>query len=105
MLLEAMAAHAVEPSETLMLGYDMVDEEAASRAGVPYIEQQYLLGVEMFDAGFDEDRVDEWYLPASREFKKPTAKAPGSVAAHSRSKEGKRMGVPLPRSPAKVAAK
>ena len=40
-----------------MIGYDFVDQEAASRAGIDYVDQQHLIGVENFDAGFDEDTM------------------------------------------------
>jgi hypothetical protein len=36
MLLAAMRHHGVDASSTLMIGYDFSDQEAASRAGVPY---------------------------------------------------------------------
>lgn len=57
MLHAAMAHHGVEPSNCLMIGYDFVDQEAASRAGIDYVDQQHLIGVESFDACFDEEAM------------------------------------------------
>ena len=89
-----MHAHGVAPSETLMLGYDLVDQQAASLAGVDYINQQHLIGVENFDDGFDVEKMGERLVPPGSA---AAVRAPGSFAAEKRSKESKQKVVP--RSP------
>ena len=98
MLFDALEQHGVGASAALMVGYDFVDQEAASRAGVMYVNQQHLLGVENFDTGFDEKNMNK----ESERIIEPGAaakvRAPGSFAAEKRSKEGQ-----MPRSPSKAA--
>ena len=96
MLLDALHAHGVGPGEALMLGYDFVDEQAASLAGVAYLDQQHLIGVEHFDAGFDEGEVSKHLVEPGAA---GAVRAPGSFAAEKRSKEARHKPVPLPRSP------
>ena len=82
--------------DALMVGYDYVDEEAARHAGVRYIDQQHLLGVEQLDPGFNEESVGERVLePGSGAHAK--VQAPGSFAAEKKSKA---KDLPVPRSPA-----
>jgi hypothetical protein len=59
MLLAAMKHHQVDPAHTLMIGYDFIDQEAASKAGVDYVDQQHVLGVEHFDGGFELAHMHE----------------------------------------------
>ena len=61
----------------IQVGYDFSDQEAASRAGVAYIDQQYLIGVENFDAGFDEARAADRLVPPGVQ---ASARAPDSFA-------------------------
>jgi phosphoglycolate phosphatase-like HAD superfamily hydrolase len=96
MLSAAMRFHGADSSETLMVGYDFVDLEAASRAGVDYIDQQHLIGVERFDCGFDQAQVDERVVSAGVT---RGVRAPGSFAAAAKRKAGEQ----LPRSPNKAA--
>ena len=77
MLLAAMRHHGVEAAQALMVGYDFNDLEAASRAGVAYIDQRHLLGVESFDVGFDADRIADRLIKPGV---KTGAKAPDSFA-------------------------
>ena len=77
MLLAAMRHHGVEASSTLMIGYDFTDQEAASRAGVAYIDQQHLIGVENFDIGFHEEEMGNRLISPGAGV---TARAPDSFA-------------------------
>ena len=95
MLRAAMAHHGVAASEALMVGYDFVDQQAASLAGVDYVDQQHLFGVEMFDGGFDLQKMSTRLVHPDRA---PGAQAPGSFAAEKRSKEFKKQDR-VPRSP------
>ena len=109
MLLDAAARAGVAAEETLLVGYDFVDREAASRAGIGYIDQQHLLGaepvgtastplgfpthnlmrigVEGFDIGFDAERVKEFFVPGE-DAKRPRAQAPESFAAKKKRGDG-----------------
>jgi len=77
----------VAAEDTLLVGYDFVDREAASRAGIGYIDQQHLLGVEGFDIGFDAERVKEFFVPGE-DAKRPRAQAPESFAAKKKRGDG-----------------
>ena len=94
MLLAALKLHGVEPEDALMVGYDFVDRQAADEAGVDYIDQQHLLGVENFDPGFDVCKMGERLV---RPGTAPGVFAPGAFAAEARRAEAK--GKPVPRSP------
>ena len=94
-----MDHHGVAPADTLMVGYDFVDQEAASRAGVDYIDQKHMIGVEMFDCGFGLERMSERFIEAGTTAK---VQAPGAFAAVIRSKSSKEKA--MPRSPAKRKA-
>lgn len=91
MLLAAMAHHGVAPAETLMIGYDFVDQEAASAAGVDYVDQKDLIGVDAFDFGFDADKMQGRLVPPGAA---AAVRAPGSFAAERKSKEPKQMRSP-----------
>lgn len=112
MLLDAAARAGVAAEDALLVGYDFVDREAASRAGIGYIDQQHLLGaetfgaastplrgrpppthnsmrigVEGFDIGFDAERVKEFFVPGE-DAKRPRAQAPESFAAKKKRGDG-----------------
>lgn len=101
MLTAAMEEVGVPATETLMVGFDFCDQEAASNAGVHYVNQAHLLGVERFDEGFDGEHIDTEHYLSSDHVAPVRATAPRSFAAEKRSAQASR---PLPRSPAKVRA-
>ena len=92
MLHAAMLHHRVEPHEALMIGYDMVDQEAAHRAGVDYVNQQHVIG--FFDKETIKDRLISAGVQAS-------AKAPQSFATH---KSGGASSKAVLRSPQRPSA-
>ena len=100
MLLAAMKHHQVDPAHTLMIGYDFVDQEAASKAGVDYVDQQHVLGVEHFDSGFELAHMHERLV---RPGTAVMVTAPGSFAAKKRSEEANQQKgeKAIPRSPAR----
>ena len=92
----ALKEHGLRPeidaSACLYVGYDFVDQDTASAAGVDYIDQQFLLGVERFDVGFEHDdaadaKVNMKRVVAPRAFAserngtKPVPRSPNSRAA------------------------
>ena len=76
MLLAAMDAAGVPPHETLMVGFDYVDREAAHAAETNYIPHEHLLG------RFDSERVGEHLVLAGEE--QQATKAPGNFAQQKR---------------------
>ena len=103
MLEYAIRRHRVSKQHALMVGYDFVDLEAAARAEVGYVNQSDLVGVEMFDSGFDPDAIEKRYVAPGMSSKSATktADAPSAFAAAQRSKSAKAKGEAMHRSPAK----
>ena len=109
MLHAALAYHDVEASEALMVGYDYVDEQAASNGGVVYVDQGHLIGVEtkgaMRDWGFEGEDEIKKRLKQPDNTAPPRTSAPRSFATEKQANAAAKGNLPVPRSPGKSPAR